>query len=98
MYRMLVLVMAAGALAWSPADARADAFGGFSADQSRYLAGRDKVCTPVPVAEGKGRGVPGCEQADAGRVAALKFRRGMVQQGAQAEYEASFRGTCPYTT
>lgn len=92
MHRLLVLVIASGAVVVA-APAHAGPFGGFSADQSRYLSGQDRICAPVPVADGKSRAAPHCEQADAGRVAASKFRRGRAQQGAQATYDASFRGT-----
>ena len=92
MHRLLVLVIVSGALA-AAAPAHAGPFGGFSADQRWYLSGQDRICAPVPVADGKSRAAPRCEQVDTGRVAALKFRRGQTQQGAQAAYDASARGT-----
>lgn len=116
MYRVLIspsvvaAVAVAAALAapgvLAPAAARADGFGGFSADQSRYLVGRDRVCVPLatasplaaPGAPASGgavpavAGAPRCELASPGQVAGLKFRRGIRQQGGQAAYDVSFRG------
>jgi hypothetical protein len=101
MFRIALATLGALAiLAGGAALAAAGPFGGFSADQTRYLNGRDQVCTPVRVsAPGSGPGpaasqaTPACEAADERRIAALAFRRGAMQQGTRAEYEASARGT-----
>lgn len=76
--------------------AAAGPFGGFSADQTRYLHGRDQVCTPLRVTvpgPAPSPATPACEVADERRVAAMTFRRGALQQGTRAEYEATSRGT-----
>jgi hypothetical protein len=106
----IALAMLAAVLVGGAAPAAAGPFGGFSGDQTRYLSGRDQVCTPLRVVDsGSGSGpgagpgavasppasqaVPACEPADDRRIAAMKFRRGVVQQGARADFEASARGT-----
>jgi hypothetical protein len=95
MLAMLAIIVAGGVT-----PAAAGPFGGFSEDQTRYLSGRDQVCTPIAVADPgpsgaapASRAAPACEPADDRRVASAKFRRGVLQQGARADYEASARGT-----
>jgi hypothetical protein len=111
MFRIALATLGALAiLAGGAAPAAAGPFGGFSADQTRYLNGRDQVCSPLRVSvpgagagpvpgagagpvPGASQATPACEAADDRRIAAMAFRRGAVQQGTRAEYEASARGT-----
>jgi hypothetical protein len=101
MFRIaLATVGALAILAAGAEPAAAGPFGGFSADQTRFLNGRDQVCAPLRVSvPGPGaspassQATPACEAADDRRIAAMTFRRGAVQQGTRAEYEASARGT-----
>lgn len=73
------------------AAARADSFGGFSADETMYLVGRDKICAPLSGTSPTG--LPACSHADAGRVSELRFRSGSKQLGKSAKYEAAARGS-----
>jgi hypothetical protein len=94
MFRIVLAAVAAVLAGAVPA--AAGPFGGFSADQTRYLHGRDQVCTPLRVTApdpAPSPATPACEPADDRRVAAMTFRRGALQQGTRAEYEASSRGT-----
>jgi hypothetical protein len=98
MFRIALATLAAVLAGAGPA--AAGPFGGFSADQTRYLHGRDQVCAPLRVtvpgpaaSPSTSQATPACEPADDRRVAAMTFRRGAVQQGTRAEYEANARGT-----
>lgn len=87
------LATAVAVVLGAAAPAVAGPFGGFSQDRTRYLDGRDQVCAPIRVTAPASRAVPACERADGQRIASLRFRRGVPQQGARADFEASFRGT-----
>jgi hypothetical protein len=70
--RWLVVVVTLGGLVGA---ARAAPFGGFSADGTRYLEGRDRVCVLVPVGSPQDA-TPKCARTDAATVAKAEFRRG----------------------
>lgn len=91
--RRISLATAVAVVLGVAAPAAAGPFGGFSQDRTRYLDGRDQVCAPIRVTTRTSRALPGCEQADGQRIAAMKFRRGVPQQGARADFEARSRGT-----
>lgn len=92
-------VLASAGLAALAVPAVAGPFGGFSSDHSRYLSGRDQVCTPVPVPASRGaepatlRATPRCQAADERAIAAGGFRQGTPQSGSRATYEVTARGT-----
>jgi hypothetical protein len=67
--------MLVAALLAAPAAAEAGPFGGFSADGSRWLRGKDQVCEPLAAIGGELR----CETAGARDVAARTFRTGRKQ-------------------
>ena len=87
LFVLFVVAVVATPAAW------AEPFGGFSADETQYLVGRDTICSPLPMVDGTSRGIPSCARAEATSVAARKFRRGTKQQGSRAKYSASSRST-----
>ena len=86
---VVAALVVVGSLAGS---ARADSFGGFSANEKRYLVGANRVCTPVVVdANGAAPGSPSCATAPANEVAALSARLPSAERGAKARILASAR-------
>ncbi len=71
--------------------AHAGVFGGFSADDSRYLRSPDQICTPVVA--GARTGAPVCTKADPADVAKAGFRKPQVQAGPRAAFTATARGS-----
>ncbi len=72
--------------------ASADSFGGFSANEKRYLVGANRVCTPVVVdANGAAPGSPSCATAAADEVAALSTRLPSAERGTKARVSATAR-------
>lgn len=67
----LGIVVLVSGLGWGGV-ARGDAFGGFSADGTRYLDGKTQVCTPVDGAAAADV-KPACELADKAAIKAYKF-------------------------
>jgi hypothetical protein len=80
-----VLVLLAGS-------AHADTFGGFSAVDRPYLVNQDRVCTPLPVANGAATGLPACTKAAADTLAKLDVKAPVVQGGATATFSAAASG------
>lgn len=91
--RHLFAVIISALVASTGPSALADSFGGFSADETLYLSGRDRVCTPLAVSAGAAKGFASCEAADPSRVAAARFRRGTEQRGTRAKYAAAAKST-----
>ena len=91
--RLFLLVSIGAALVVAHPRAQAESFGGFSSDQTRYLVDRDQICSPLRISEAPSDQIPSCQRADAQRVAAFGFRRGIKQQGSQASYAAVSRNT-----
>ena len=62
------------ALALLATPAMADTFGGFSGVTSPYLINQDRVCAPLPVANGVATGSPKCEKAATDAIAQLSIK------------------------
>jgi len=62
------------ALALVATPAFADSFGGFSGVTSPYLINQDRVCAPLPVANGVATGSPKCEKAATDAIAQLSIK------------------------
>lgn len=84
-----VLVVLGSLLLAAPASA--GVFGGFSADETRYLRGTDQVCAPIPA--GARTGAPTCNPAKTEDIARAKFRKTTAESGPRARYTATARGT-----
>lgn len=88
-----VVAALVGVVALGAPLAQAEPFGGFSSDETEVLVGRDTICTPLAITDGKSTEVPRCRRADGRQVAARKFRRGTQQLGSKAKYAAATRST-----
>lgn len=82
------LALALGAVT-AAGPALADSFGGFSADETRYLVGRDTVCKPLAPGD---EGAPSCGSIDTRGRAEARFSKPAALRGRGA-YSASASGT-----
>ena len=69
--------------------ATADPFGGFSRDQTCYLDGADRVCSPVAT----GDAAPSCTRVTPEGIARLGFAKAAPQRGTDASVTAEAAGT-----
>ncbi len=96
--RRVLLDLAAAAAAAAvvviaaPSLAAADAFGGFSGVERRYLISPDRVCTPIPVKAGAATGLPACSKAGSDVIARLSLKDPVAERGAKARFRASASG------
>ncbi|HUH00463.1 MAG TPA: hypothetical protein VML75_00630 [Kofleriaceae bacterium] len=84
------ILVAVGSLVLA-APASAGVFGGFSADETRYLRGTDQVCAPIPA--GARTGAATCKPASTEDIARAKFRKTTAESGPRARYTATASGT-----
>jgi hypothetical protein len=85
------ILFVAAALA-IPRAAFADSFGGFGGREDSYLVGADKICTPLPVANGAATGAATCQKGSDADVANLDVKKVKPIQGKDPAFTASAKG------
>lgn len=73
--------------------AHADGFGGVAGNEKSYLVGRDKVCAPIVVSQGKATGVPSCHAAPTEEVAGMSLKTPAPERGGKAAVKVLARGS-----
>ncbi|MEZ4404827.1 MAG: hypothetical protein R3B06_32865 [Kofleriaceae bacterium] len=83
---------AAALVAAAAGMAKADSLGGIAANESAYVVGAARVCTPVQVVGVRAEGTPACATKPADVVAGLSTRLPSPERGARAALVATAKG------